>query len=144
MPPLHPNGVGNPEIWKPKGAEIQGAETQGCVLETQSAEIQGCKNRHEIAQRIEQFKQSVSALPPPNWNTFFDEVLATAEALEPRPELVVYQLKNSSELHQLFASDHTLRKLIKKCEGFHVVFHKNDRAAIARRLTELGYLMPIM
>ncbi|MFC1467631.1 hypothetical protein ACFLQY_02930 [Verrucomicrobiota bacterium] len=108
---------------------------------TRQSLIRGCKNSKEIEQRIEQFKQTVAPAPPPNWDAFFDQVLATAEALSPRPELVVYQLTNTPELRQLFASDPSLRQLVKKCEGFHIVFHKKDQTAIARRLTELGYLM---
>ncbi len=108
---------------------------------TRQTIIQGCRNVADVENRILQFKKSICANPPQNWEDFFEEVVESVEALSACDDLVVYKLNNTPEIKQLFVSDPVLKKLIKKAEDFCVIFRQKDRATIARRLSELGYLI---
>ncbi|MBT3226474.1 MAG: hypothetical protein HN945_03140 [Deltaproteobacteria bacterium] len=104
--------------------------------------LKGCRNRVEVIEKIQVFKNEIGDCLPPLWQIFFEEVVTRVGVLPPIDDVVVYRISSrNQELIDTFARDKTLGLYILKAEGQHIIIRSEDVVHLKNRLEELGYLM---
>ena len=115
--------------------------SNGCYRMTRQTLLRGCSAQNDIEQRVVDFRRHIAKEIPPFWETFFESAIQSAIALKAQPRYTVYELNDNPELRRLFLTDPILREKTLKVEGIRIAIKKADLAAVARRLSALGYLM---
>ena len=100
-----------------------------------------CKTRAQLKTKINLFSKSVAPDLPPNWTTFFADLLAKAEPLTAISNLMVFAVPADNQaLIRLLAQDLVLKSLVIKAEGYRILVDTGQVTAFKKRLRELGYL----
>ncbi len=104
--------------------------------------LKNIRSKQELEAKITLFKQVVGDQLPPNWATFFQDLLYKINPFESVRSVEVLKIPpENKELIQLIAQDTVLKSLAVKAEGFLLIVTKTDYAAFKKRLQEFGYLL---
>jgi len=108
-----------------------------------AAFLKDCKAKGDLQNKINLFKQTVTDKLPPNWNAFFEGLLANINPLKKvTSSYVLMQIPDDKrELMRLIAQDTILKKYALKAENFHILVKKTDLAKFKNRLKEFGFLL---
>jgi len=104
--------------------------------------LKNCSTHKELEEKIEGFMQIASGDFPPNWESFFEELIDRMDPFESVGDdfLVLKIPPTNRELIRLIAQDSVLRKLVLKGEDFHVFVSKTNLVQFRNRLKEFGFL----
>lgn len=115
----------------------------GCHLMTAKSLLRGCKHRDDLEERIQIFRKSIAASPPPNWEFFFARIRSRIEPLSFETGYVVLKVAGDEDLRRLLTSEPTLRELVLKVEGMRIAVQRADLKRLGKRLEQFGYLCPV-
>jgi hypothetical protein len=115
----------------------------GCHLLTAKSLLGGCKHRDDLEERIQIFRKSIAASPPPNWELFFAKIRSRIAPLSLETGYVVLKVAGDEDLRRLLASEPTLRELVLKVEGMRIAVQRADLKRLGKRLEHFGYLCPV-
>lgn len=115
----------------------------GCHLMTAKSLLKGCRGREDLDERIQIFRKSIAAAPPPNWERFFAKIRSRIQPLSPDPGYVVLKVAGDEDLRRLLASEPTLRELVLKVEGMRIAVQRADLKRLGKRMEHFGYLCPV-
>ncbi|MFK7906439.1 MAG: hypothetical protein AB8B69_15010 [Chitinophagales bacterium] len=105
--------------------------------------LKNCKSKTDLQNKISLFKQTVTDKLPPNWNAFFEGLLANINPLKKvtNSYLLMQIPADNKELVRLIAQDAILKKYVLKAENFHILVKKTDLVKFKNRLKEFGFLL---
>jgi len=115
--------------------------TESSYKVTYDSFLKDCKTQTDIEKKISLFRNKIAEKPPSIWEDFLKDVLNKVEPLIPKPDLVVFQLKNQTELITLMAQDEILQKLIMKAEDYHVLIPAKYLNTVKKRLEKFGFFI---
>jgi len=104
--------------------------------------LKGCRNRTDLTNKIQLFKEEVCEVLPEKWQIFFNQLADRVGVVTPADDLLVFKLApGNNELADVIATDRILTPFILKAEGKHLLVRSADLEKLKNRLEELGYLM---
>ncbi len=104
--------------------------------------LKDCKNTKDIQNKITLFKNTVGKSLPPNWESYFTQLLNNAKVVKEKAQFATYQLPaDAKELHRLIAQDSVLKQLVLKAENYHILVANIEAAKFKNRMKELGYVI---
>ena len=115
--------------------------TESSYKVTYDSFLKDCKTQKDIEKKISLFRNKIAEKPPSIWEDFLKDVLNKVEPLIPKPDLVVFQLKNQTELITLMAQDEILQKFIMKAEDYHVLIPAKHLNTVKKRLEKFGFFI---
>jgi hypothetical protein len=105
-----------------------------------SSFLHGCSTLEDVSAKIVLFKSRVAAHPPQLWEDFFANVKAKVEPLADA-DFYVMRIKPSPELTHLLTNDETLKRIVLRAEGYHILVRPKDMVTLRKRLEFHGYLI---
>ncbi len=101
--------------------------------------LQGCDSVSAVAVHVRQFKQSIQAMLPENWQAFFRTLEDEPAVLKEEPLWRLYQLPQDSAIRRAFVTDALLRQHCKKVEGGRIAIESKHLRAVEKQLRKLGF-----
>lgn len=104
--------------------------------------LKECRSKKELESKIKLFQQFISKDLPPNWRQFFSELRQKIDPLQEVADIRVFKIPTDNQaLVRLIARDDTIKKLVVKAEGYHLLITKKNLSKFKKRLQEFGYFM---
>lgn len=106
--------------------------------------LRGCATEKDVKDKASLFRQFVSKDIPPVWEDFFKSVDDKCKPLTPIVSTLykIYEVSpNNKPLLHLLSTDETLRKLVRRAEGFLILVEQSDLSKFEARLKTFGYLI---
>ncbi len=103
--------------------------------------LKECSSHKDVEKKIQLFRDTIIAKPPPIWETFFTEVLARINPLEQVPAMSVFRVKPDRKLLTLLTRDDILKKYVIRAENHHIVVKTSDFSKVKKRLALLGFFI---
>ncbi|MFP4157426.1 MAG: hypothetical protein ACLFU4_07390 [Opitutales bacterium] len=101
--------------------------------------LKGCDSVAAVAAHVQQFKQSIPAKLPGNWQAFFRALEEEPAVLKEEPFWRLYQLPEDTVIRRAFVEDALLRQHCKKVEGGRIAIESKHLGAVEKRLRKLGF-----
>lgn len=109
---------------------------------TNSHFLKDCKSYKDIQNKITLFKNTVGKSLPPNWESYFTQLLNNSKVVKEKTQFVTYQLPaEAKELQRLIAQDSVLKQLVLKAENYHILLANTEDTKFKSRMKELGYVI---
>jgi len=102
-----------------------------------------CKNKKDVQEKTQFFKDYICGELPPLWESFFDSIKKRCNPFysENRQFYLLKLDASDKKLASLLSTDETLKKIIVKAEGYRILVSKEDYPAFEQRLKQYGYLV---
>ena len=76
---------------------------------------------------------------PQKWEIFFEDLRSNINFLTPKPEIVVFKVKQDREFFKILGTDAKLKEYILKAEGFYILIKKENVPKVRSILAKYGY-----
>ncbi len=104
--------------------------------------LKECRSKEELDTKIKLFQQFIGNELPPIWENFFIDLRQKIDPLEELQEIRIFKIPEANtKLVHLIARDQSLKKLVIKAEGYHVLISKEHYSKFKKRLQEFGYFI---
>lgn len=103
--------------------------------------LEDCSTHKDVENKIQFFRDNISAEPPRIWELFFNEVLARMNPIEPVPTVSVFKVKPDRELLTLLTTDNILKKYVIRAENHHIIVKTSDVSKVKKRLALFGFFI---
>lgn len=104
--------------------------------------LKDCKNYKDIQNKITLFKNTIGKSFPPNWESYFIQLLNNSKVVKEKTQFVTYQLPAEvKELQRLIAQDSILKQLVLKAENYHILVANTEVTKFKNRMKALGYVI---
>lgn len=103
--------------------------------------LKDCTTHKDVENKIQFFRDNIVEKPPIIWESFFQEVLARMNPLEPVPAMAVFRVKPDRELLTHLTTDKILKQYVTKAENYHILVKTADFPKVKKRLAFLGFFI---
>lgn len=103
--------------------------------------LKDCSTHKDVENKIQFFRDNITAEPPRIWEIFFNEVLARVNPLEQVPAMSVFRVKPDRELLTILTRDNILKKYVIRAENHHIAVKASDFSKVKKRLALFGFFI---
>ncbi len=100
-----------------------------------------CKTKKQLKNKIDNFYEIIEKNPPQIFKDFLSKIEQNTNLFKKKTDEIVIELKNNKELLNLFLTNHKLKEMIIKAEGYRVIVLKSDLPKFTKIVKENGFFV---